>query len=269
MIPTQKTAWCLTAILALSPAVFAQDADIFAQYREMFGEDNPAELVSWDGEDLWVEERGPKQATLEDCDLGLGPGVLEGAYAQLPRYFADVDKVMDLEMRLVHCMVTLQGLDAAEITAKPFSSRGEPQTDLEKLASYISGQSQGMPVQIDLEHPQTRQAYELGKKMFFYRSGPYDFGCTTCHNQPGKRIRLQALPELSPGSEDADSVYTTWPGYRISQGTVRTFQWRMRDCGRQQRLPEMTFGSDIATGLITYLAAEANGAEMNAPGLKR
>ncbi len=166
-------------------------------------------------------------------------------------------------------MVELQGLDAAEITAKPFTSRGEPQTDLEKLAAYISGLSKGMPVNIDLKQPKTQMAYELGKKMFFYRSGPYDFGCTTCHGQSGKRIRLQALPNLMPGSEDAEMVYTTWPGYRISEGSVRTFAWRMRDCGRQQRMPEMNFGSDIAIGLITYLAAEANGAEMDAPGLKR
>lgn len=268
MIPSQFKAWSVAALLVLSPAAFAQD-DIFAQYREMFGEDNPADLVSWDGEDLWSEARGPKDASLEQCDLGLGPGVVEGAYAQLPRYFADTDKVMDLETRLVYCMVELQGLDAAEITAKPFTSRGEPQTDLEKLAAYISGLSKGMPVNIDLNQPQTKLAYELGKKMFFYRSGPYDFGCTTCHGQSGKRIRLQALPNLMPGSEDADNVYTTWPGYRISQGSVRTFEWRMRDCGRQQRMPEMTFGSDIAIGLITYLAAEANGAEMDAPGLKR
>ncbi len=269
MIPSQFKAWSVAALLVLSPSAFAQDEDVFAQYREMFGDDNPADLVSWDGEDLWSEARGPKNATLEECDLGLGPGVVEGAYAQLPRYFADTDKVMDLETRLVHCMVELQGFDAAEITAKPFTSTGEPQTDLEKLSTYIAGASKGMPVSIDLDHPKTKLAYELGKKMFFYRSGPYDFGCSTCHRQSGKRIRLQALPNLSPGAEDADKVYTTWPGYRISQGSVRTFEWRMRDCGRQQRMPEMTFGSDIAIGLITYLAAEANDAEMDAPGLKR
>lgn len=249
--------------------VLAQDSDIFAQYREMFGDDNPADLVSWDGEDLWSEARGPKGVSLEECDLGLGPGELEGAYAQLPRYFADAERVMDLETRLIYCMVELQGLDENDILAKPFTSRGEPQTDLEKLAAFISSQSQGVPVAVNLNEPHTKAAYDLGKKMFFFRAGPYDFGCSTCHQQDGKRIRLQSLPQLSPGAEDANRVYTSWPAYRISEGAVRTFGWRMRDCARQQRLPEMVLGSEISTGLITYLAAEANGGEMEAPGLKR
>jgi len=34
--------------------------------------------------------------------------VLKGAYVELPRYFADTGKVMDLETRLVYCMKTLQ-----------------------------------------------------------------------------------------------------------------------------------------------------------------
>ena len=46
---------------------------------------------------------------------GKGPGVLKGAYAELPRYFKDTNKVEDVESRLVTCMVTLQGFGAEEI----------------------------------------------------------------------------------------------------------------------------------------------------------
>ena len=42
----------------------------------------------------------PSKVSFERCDLGLGPGVVKGAYARLPRYFADAGKVMDLETRL-------------------------------------------------------------------------------------------------------------------------------------------------------------------------
>ena len=61
---------------------------------------------------------GPNKVSLEQCDLGLGPGVVKGAYAQLPRYFADADRVMDLETRLVWCMV-----DAAGLSARPTRSK--------------------------------------------------------------------------------------------------------------------------------------------------
>jgi sulfur-oxidizing protein SoxA len=46
------------------------------KYRAALGDDNPAELWEARGEDLWKQKRGPKMASLERCDLGLGPGVV-------------------------------------------------------------------------------------------------------------------------------------------------------------------------------------------------
>ena len=48
------------------------------------------------GEALWKTKRGSKNACLEQCDLGKGPGVVKGAYAELPRYFPDTRKVQGL-----------------------------------------------------------------------------------------------------------------------------------------------------------------------------
>src|SRR5690606_37854033 len=62
--------------------------------------DNPAWIVAEEGEALFKQARGPKNVSLEKCDFGKGPGVLEGAYAELPRYFADAGKVMDIDTRL-------------------------------------------------------------------------------------------------------------------------------------------------------------------------
>jgi sulfur-oxidizing protein SoxA len=104
--------------------------------------------------------------------------------------------------------------------------------------------------------------------MFFYRAGPYDFSCATCHSHDGLRIRLQDLPNLT-NPRDAQRAYTTWPGYRVSQGEVRTMQHRLFDCYRQQRFPEPGYASDAVTALTTYLAASANGGVYNAPALKR
>ena len=76
------------------------------KYRAALGDGNPAELWEARGEDMWKQARGPKRASLQRCDIGLGPGVVKGAYTVLPKYFADTDKVEDLESRLVTCMVT-------------------------------------------------------------------------------------------------------------------------------------------------------------------
>ena len=68
---------------------------------------------------------GPKNVSLEGCDLGKGQGKVDGAFAELPRYFADADRVMDMETRIVWCMETLQGIDRAEILKRPLFE-GQP-----------------------------------------------------------------------------------------------------------------------------------------------
>src|SRR4051812_38801033 len=97
------------AVLLLATPIAAQNGpDGLAVGRQMLAEDNPGELWVARGEKLFREKRGPKQVSLEQCDLGLGPGRVDGAFAQLPRYFADTGKVQDLESRLMTCMVDLQ-----------------------------------------------------------------------------------------------------------------------------------------------------------------
>lgn len=251
-----------------SATLLSQGEGIFDEYRDMLGDDNPAIFVIFDGEEIWYAPAGPKSASLEQCDLGLGPGVVEGAYAQLPRYFADVDRVQDIEARLEHCMIQLQGLAPDEISAKPYSLRGDLGTQLEALVAWIADQSSGLAIAPGQAHAQEKSAYALGETLFYYRAGTHDFSCATCHEQAGRRIRLQALPNLTT-HEGAAAAYSTWPAYRISQGIVRTMGWRMRDCMRQQRMPELTMGSEASVALQTYLAVNGAGASMTAPGLKR
>jgi sulfur-oxidizing protein SoxA len=261
----------LAAQAVLVP-VHAQAADNsvaegIAKYRELLQDGNPAELWEARGEALWKEKRGAKHASLEQCDLGKGPGVVKGAYAELPRYFADADRVMDLETRLVYCMETLQGYTAAEATRTPIGSANK-RSDNEALVAYVTSQSKGYKMNAPLDHPKEKEAYAIGERMFFFRGGPYDFGCTTCHGDSGKRIRLQDLPNLT-NAADARRAYTTWPAYRVSEGELRTMQWRLKDCFRQQRFPELEFTSEASIALTSFLAHKAQGGTLETPALKR
>jgi sulfur-oxidizing protein SoxA len=260
----------LAAALAITALIGteATAADPLSDYHRMLADDNPAELTVARGQELWQTPRGPNNATLAACDLGLGPGVLKGAYAALPRYFADTASVMDLESRLVYCMATIQGLAREELTAAPFSQAGAPQTDLEALTAYVAAQSRGATVRVPQQRPQEIDAYARGRALFYRRAGPYDFSCATCHSADGRRIRLQELPNLTR-PEGARSAFSHWPAYRTSQGVVRTMQWRLADCVRQERLPELVFGSQASVDLITYLGVLAGGATMDAPALRR
>jgi sulfur-oxidizing protein SoxA len=237
------------------------------KYRDALAAGNPAELWEARGEDLWKQKRGPKNASLEACDLGKGPGVVKGAYAELPRWFADAGRVMDLETRIVHCMVTLQGFSAAEATKRTFGS-GLSRSDFEALGAYVTAESRGMPMNVSLRHPKEEEAYRIGEKIFNFRGGPHDFACATCHGENGKRIRLQDLPNLTE-KKDAQRGYTTWPAYRVSQGELRTFQWRLYDCFRQQRFPELVFGSEASIALTSFLARNAQDGVYAGPAIKR
>jgi sulfur-oxidizing protein SoxA len=258
-----------SALAALIGAAFAQSStvDEIAKYREALQDGNPAELWEARGEEMWKAPRGPKKVSFASCDLGLGPGVVEGAYAQLPRYFADAARVMDLETRLVWCMVHQQGIAEGDALKHTFGN-GSERSDLEALAAYVTSQSRGVKMNVALDEPHVRDMYRLGEKIFFYRGGPHDFACATCHGDDGKRIRLQDLPNLTK-VEGAQKAYTTWPAYRVSQGELRTFQWRLNDCFRQQRFPELEFGSDASIALTAYLAGRANGAAFEGPAIKR
>jgi sulfur-oxidizing protein SoxA len=239
----------------------------FEKFREVMEDASPAELFEAKGEDLWKLKRGPKNASLEQCDLGLGPGVLKGAYVRMPRYFADADQVMDVERRIVHCMVTLQGFKAEELARKPFSDESKT-PDPVSLVTYVAGQSRGMKIEVPQQHPKEREAYDLGRAIFNFRAGAWDFSCASCHGEDGKRIRTQDLPNLT-SKEQAILAFQGWPGYRMTGGLMHTLQWRMNDCFRQQRFPEPGYVSETISDLMTYMGVNANGHLYKGPGIKR
>ena len=253
------------AVITASSAVYAQPksaADGINEYRNMLADGNPAELFEAKGEDLWKQKRGTKATTLEKCDLGKGPGVVKGAFVELPRYFSDTQKVQDLESRLE----SLQGIAAAE-TIKTLFGRGE-QKNMEALVAWISAESKGMRFALPQAHAEEKKMLELGKRAFFYRAGAYDFSCASCHGEGGKRIRLQDLPNLTENPGDGVG-FAAWPAYRVSSGELWSMQRRLNDCFRQQRFPYPGYASDVTVALGVYMGVNAKGAQSIAPSLKR
>jgi len=263
-----KKALLALAIGSLAAAAIAQKSatESIEEYRAMLADGNPADLFEAKGEALWKQKRGPKNASLEACDLGKGPGVVKGAFVELPRYFADTQRVQDLESRLVSCMEMLQGLNGKEIAATPFG-RGE-QNNVTALATFVAAESKGMKFNLPQSHPQERVMYEVGKRVFYLRGGTHDFSCASCHGEDGKRIRLQDLPNLTknPG---AGQGFGAWPAYRVSNGQMWGMQLRLNDCYRQQRFPYPGFGSDATVALGVFLGVNGQGGVSTAPTIKR
>ena len=241
------------------------------KYRQMMREDpwsNPAMLDVDQGEELWKKAAGPKNVSLEQCDLGKGPGVVDGAFAELPRYFADADRVMDVETRILWCREKLQGIDNAEYLRRPHPGGAQRVKDVGLIATFIASRSNGMKFAAKMEHPKEKETVELGKKLFNARMGPFDFSCTSCHAASGQRIRLQPLPFLADPAE-ARAVVGEWPAYRVSSTHVMTMQHRVFDCFWQMRMHQVQMGSEVSNALIAYMIKNAEGGEIVAPGMKR
>ena len=261
----------LALALAVSPALAQTDSEKeIERYRAMINDPmaNPGYLFVDRGEVLWSQKRGAKNASLETCDLGEGPGKLEGAFAKLPRYFADADRVLDLEQRLLWCMAKIQDLDIADQMKRRFGSPSNT-SDLQDLTAFIANKSNGMKYVAQTSHPKEAEMLNVGEALFYRRGGVMDFSCATCHGEDAKRIRLQALPNFSKPGKDARETMGGWPTYRVSQSQVRTMQHRLWDCYRQMRHPIPEFGSDGVTALSVYMAKMADGGEINVPSIKR
>ena len=257
---------CALMTVGLTAKAQKTTAEGIAEYRAVLADGNPAELYEAKGEGLWKQARGPKNAALEKCDLGKGAGVVKGSFVELPRFFADTQRVQDLESRLLTCKEQLQGFNAAEIAKTPFGA-GE-QKSIESLVAYISGESRGLNFNLPQSHAKEKLMYEVGKKVFYLRGGPMDFSCASCHGEDNKRIRLQDLPNLTrqPG---ASTGFGAWPAYRVSSGDLWSMQRRLNDCYRQQRFPFPGYASDATIALGVYMGVNSKGGASTAPALKR
>ena len=262
---------------AAKPAMSAAEQDAatergLEQYRRMLKADpwdNPALLDADRGEALWAAKKGPQNVSLaETCDLGKGVGKIDGAFAELPRYFEDADRVQDTESRVLWCMERFQNFDSAAFRKSPHPGGGAPVKDIGAIATFIASKSNGVKLASKHDHPKEKEAIALGEALFFRRQGPFDFSCATCHAESGKRIRLQPLPFLSEPKE-AKQVVGEWPAYRVSSTHVMTMQHRLLDCYWQMRLHRLDFASDVSVALSAFLYDRARDGEVAAPGLKR
>lgn len=264
-------AMSLGVALALAVPLAWGEASV-EEYRAALADKdaNPGFLTIDKGEALFKEKRGPKSASLEKCDFGLGAGKLKGAYAQMPRYFKDTNRVQDVESRLVTCMVNLQGFTEDAVKTHVFADErsNESNTDLEALTAYVAYQSNGMKINPPLKHPMEKETLSVGEALFWRRTGPMDFACATCHAEDGKRIRLQPLLNAL-NKKDIQATMGAWPTYRVSHGVVRTLQHRMWDCNWQMRTPDIDYGSPAAVALISFLTHQASGGVYDLPGMKR
>lgn len=250
----------------LGELIEGNQSDYLTQSEQniMMMPDNPALWTADEGKDLFYQERGPNDKSLETCDLGKGPGVVDGVYVELPRYFEDTGRVMDLESRLVHCMTTIQGFSPEDPEVK---RRHGSDSDMMKLQTFIASRSSGLPWGPPMDHPLEKAMRDAGEVMFYRRAGTSDFSCATCHTNTGNRIRASVLPNINEPHEWTKAI--SWPAFRVGQQNVRSSTHRIRGCYWQMRQPQIVPGSDAAIALMSFWTDAARGQPAILPDKKR
>ena len=176
---------------------------------------------------------------------------------------------MDLETRLVWCMVTLQGFSEADAQKNPFGNGNDRKSDIEALVAYVTSESRGVKMNVALAHPKEAEMYRIGEKMFYFRGGTHDFGCVTCHGEDGKRIRLQDLPNLTTNRGRAEGVHDVARVPRVAGRAAHASSGDCTTASASSASRSSIFGSDASIALTMFLARNANGASFDAPAIKR
>ncbi len=215
-----------------------------ADVRAMQADDtaNPGFLWVQRGESLW-------SAHCASCH-GKDAASMRGVAARYPAYDAGAGRVVDLEERIELCRTVKQGAPAF----------GRESEDLLALATLVTFQSRGVPVNVSIDGP-ARASYDRGKAFYTTRHGQMNLACTQCHDQNyGKRLLLETISQ---------GHGTAFPAYRLEWQSLGSLSRRLRACLFGVRAPMPPPGARELTDLELYLAWRAKGLPLESPGVRR
>ena len=179
----------------------------------------------------------------------------------------DGDRVLDLEQRLLWCME--KSRPSIRRTSFRASSVDPARPRIWRISSPTLPISRAVCRSRRRSRTRKRKRCTRSARLFLRPRLRRGFSCATCHGDDGKRIRLQALPNLTKAGKDAQETMGSWPTYRVSQSAMRTMQHRLWDCYRQARMPPPEYLSDGITALTVYLTKQADGGVLTVPSIKR
>jgi sulfur-oxidizing protein SoxA len=244
-------------VTAVQPAQHPARRDPPAYY---FGDNldptrNPAALLAERAEALWTR-RGAKQASCATCHGADLEQAMAGKATRFPRYIERYGRVVSLEDFL-----SAHGQETAGVDLPVEGA------DNLHLAMLVKMQSGGQPLDLDLDDPRTRQAWERGRTTFHKRIGQRNHACADCHSPEQARGRWLGGRYL--GRADVSLGLTrTYPAWRTSFGEVwglrRRIQWCMLPHGANNLAADAVEYADLEL----YMASFDQGKPMNAPGLK-
>lgn len=232
---------------ALRSGITFAGADVRAMQSDDFA--NPGMLWVERGEALWRTAEGAAGASCASCH-GEASTAMRGVAARYPAWDGASRRVVDLEDRIEACRRDRQ-------QAPPFGRGTDP---LLALATYVSYQSRGLPVKVDIAGP-ARPAFERGRAFYYARHGQMNIACAQCHEQNwGKRLLVETISQ---------GHGTAFPAYRLEWQGLGSLSRRLRACLFGVRATMPPEGAPELTDLALFLAWRSEGLPLESPGVRR
>ena len=175
-------------------------------------------------------------------DSSSGSGNIVGKNHHLSAFRIDraSGKLMDVEGRIEQCRVDRQGAQAPRRESDEMLS----------LSTYVSHQSRGMPVQVNIEGA-AKPHFEAGRAAYYRRQGQLNLSCAQCHE--ANRGRKLLTETISQGHG------TGYPGYRLEWQNQGSLERRLRACFSGIRAEMHSYGAPEHLDLVLFLAWRAQG----------
>ncbi|WP_323036786.1 sulfur oxidation c-type cytochrome SoxA [Pararhodobacter sp.] len=213
-----------------------RDADTRAMQMDDF--ENPAMLAVENGEALWSTADGTAGQSCQDCH-GDAEESMAGVRASMPHVNED-GVLWSMEDYVNDCRTERMGAEAWRWSGNEMTS----------MTSYISLQSRGMPVDVQIDGP-AAPYWEQGRDMYYTRYGQLELSCSSCHEESyGLMIRAD---HLSQGQING------FPTYRLKNAGIVSIHNRFRGCIRDTRAETFAEGSDEFRALELYVASRGMG----------
>jgi sulfur-oxidizing protein SoxA len=219
------------------------------QALQMDDFDNPAFVYVQLGEELWNTAEGESGQSCADCH-GDASESMKGLRARMPTWSEVGQKPWGLEQwinwsRTEHQKASELKWDSQEMLA---------------LNAYISVQSRGMPVEVDISGPMEAW-WKKGEELYYTRTGQLDFACASCHEDyNGQYLRSD---HLSQGHTNG------FPLYRLKWQGLGSLHRRLTGCVQDTRADPYPVASDELTALELYVAWRGEGLSVEAPAVRQ
>ncbi len=208
----------------------------------------PAALWLLDGEALWGRRAGAAGKACADCH-GEAAKSMKGVAARFPVLDSSGENLINLDQRINFCRTGKQQAPAIALESR----------ELLALSAYVSRQSRGMPIGIELNE-RTKPFLDAGRAAFNRRQGQLNLSCAQCHDRNwGKSLAGNLIPQAHP---------TGYPLYRLEWQGLGSLQRRLRNCFIGVRAEPYAYGAPEYVELEFFLMWRARGMKMESPAVR-